>query len=101
NASMLSVLLSAGMPVESVRANIKLAISGGQNEPRDAISGTVWALLTHPAQLALVRADPDVAAPRCQVLALWRRRLRARGSRVLHVRLGQSRRELLCRARSL
>jgi len=56
NTSMLSVLLSAGMPIESVRANIKLAISGGQNEPRDAISGTVWALLTHPAQLALVRA---------------------------------------------
>jgi len=55
DTSMLSVLLSAGMPVESVRANIKLAISGGQNEPRDAISGTVWALLTHPAQLALVR----------------------------------------------
>ena len=55
NTSMLSVLLSAGMPIESVRANIKLAISGGQNEPRDAISGTVWALLTHPAQLELVR----------------------------------------------
>jgi cytochrome P450 len=55
NTSMLSVLLSAGMRIESVRANIKLAISGGQNEPRDAISGTVWALLTHPAQLTLVR----------------------------------------------
>ena len=41
------------MPMESVRANIKLAISGGQNEPRDAIAGTVWALLTHPDQLAL------------------------------------------------
>ena len=40
---------------ESIRANIKLAISGGQNEPRDAISGTIWALLTHPDQLALVR----------------------------------------------
>jgi cytochrome P450 len=35
------------------RANIKLAVSGGQNEPCDAISGTVWALLTHPEQLAL------------------------------------------------
>jgi cytochrome P450 len=56
DTSILSVLLSAGMPIESVRANIKLAISGGQNEPRDAISGTVWALLTQPAQLALVRA---------------------------------------------
>src|SRR5664279_4371465 len=56
NTSILSVLLAAGQPMESIRANIKLAISGGQNEPRDAISGTVWALLTHPAQLALVRA---------------------------------------------
>jgi cytochrome P450 len=56
DTSILSVLLSAGQPPESVRANIKLAISGGQNEPRDAISGTVWALLTHPDQLALVGA---------------------------------------------
>jgi cytochrome P450 len=54
NTSILSVLLAAGQPIASVRANIKLAISGGQNEPRDAISGTIWALLTHPDQLALV-----------------------------------------------
>ncbi|GIQ71633.1 cytochrome P450 [Bradyrhizobium sp. RD5-C2] len=51
--SLLGVLLQTDMPMESVRANIKLAISGGQNEPRDAIAGTVWALLTHPDQLAL------------------------------------------------
>jgi hypothetical protein len=50
------VLLAAGQPMNSIRANIKLAISGGQNEPRDAISGTVWALLTHPDQRALVDA---------------------------------------------
>jgi cytochrome P450 len=56
DSSILSVLLAAGQPLESIRANVKLAISGGQNEPRDAISGTVWALLTHPEQLALVRA---------------------------------------------
>jgi cytochrome P450 len=55
DASILSVLLASGMPLESVRANIKLAISGGQNEPRDAITGTIWALLTHPDQLAQVR----------------------------------------------
>jgi cytochrome P450 len=53
--SLLGVLLASGMPVESVRANVKLAISGGQNEPRKAIAGTVWALLTHPEQLDLVR----------------------------------------------
>ena len=50
------MLLAAGQPLESVRANVKLAISGGQNEPRDAISGTIWALLTHPKQLALVQS---------------------------------------------
>ena len=55
--SLLGVMLKAGMPMESIRANIKLAISGGQNEPRDAISGTVWALLTHPDQLAGVLAN--------------------------------------------
>jgi cytochrome P450 len=55
NHSILSVLLAADQPMESIRANVKLAISGGQNEPRDAISGSVWALLTHPDQLALVR----------------------------------------------
>jgi cytochrome P450 len=56
NTSILSVLLAAGQPTESIRANVKLAISGGQNEPRDAISGAVWALLTHPQQLDLVRS---------------------------------------------
>jgi cytochrome P450 len=56
NNSILSVLLAAGQPMDSIRANVKLAISGGQNEPRDAISGSVWALLTHPNQLAWVNA---------------------------------------------
>src|SRR6187401_421590 len=31
NSSILSVLLAAGQPIDSIRANIKLAISGGQN----------------------------------------------------------------------
>ena len=53
--SLLSVMMQAGLPTEAIRANVKLAISGGQNEPRDAIAGAVWALLTHPDQLALVQ----------------------------------------------
>ena len=53
--SMLGVLLHTDMPMESIRANIKLTISGGQNEPRDAIAGAIWALLTHADQLAMVR----------------------------------------------
>jgi cytochrome P450 len=43
----------------NVRHNIKLTISGGQNEPRKAIAGTIWALLTHPEQFARV-ADGKV-----------------------------------------
>jgi cytochrome P450 len=53
--SLLSVQLQAGLNEAQYRANIKLAISGGQNEPRDAIAGLVWALLTHPEQLANIK----------------------------------------------
>lgn len=48
DASLIAVQMAAGMDEAQMRANVKLAISGGQNEPRDAIAGTVWALLTHP-----------------------------------------------------
>jgi cytochrome P450 len=54
--SILAVLRRAECEMEMIRSNIKLAISGGQNEPRDAIAGAVWALLTHPEQLALLEA---------------------------------------------
>jgi cytochrome P450 len=54
DTSLLSVQLAAGLSMEQIKANIKLAISGGQNEPRDVIAGIVWALLSHPDQLALV-----------------------------------------------
>ena len=53
DASLLSVMTQAGMSEDKVRANIKLTISGGQNEPRAAIAGAVWALLMHPLQLDL------------------------------------------------
>jgi len=45
--SLLGVMLAAGLPEVAIRANIKLAISGGQNEPRDAIAGAAWAVLSH------------------------------------------------------
>ncbi|WP_425073688.1 cytochrome P450 [Sagittula sp. S175] len=54
-ASLLAVQLAAGLPEATVRANIKLAISGGQNEPRDVIAGCAATLLQRPDQLALVR----------------------------------------------
>ena len=50
--SILSVLDQSGMKRESIGANIKVIIGGGQNEPRDAIAGLLWALLSHPDQRA-------------------------------------------------
>ena len=55
DSSALSIQMQAGLSEASVRANIKLIISGGQNEPRDAIAGAAYALLAAPDQLALAR----------------------------------------------
>ena len=57
NKSLISVQYEAGLSETQNRANVKLAISGGQNEPRDAIAGTVWALLTHQDQLDLILSN--------------------------------------------
>ena len=54
--SLISVQIEAGLPEAQMRANVKLAISGGQNEPRDAIAGAAWAMLAHPEWLEAVRA---------------------------------------------
>lgn len=51
-----AVQRAAGLSDASLRANVKLVISGGQNEPRDAIAGAAWALLTHPEALEPIRA---------------------------------------------
>lgn len=53
-SSVIYVLAEAGVSLDQIRANVKLVISGGQNEPRDAIAGAIWALLSHPDQLAMV-----------------------------------------------
>jgi cytochrome P450 len=54
--SVIAAQLQAGLAEASLRANVRLVISGGQNEPRDAIAGAAWALLTHPGQLARIVA---------------------------------------------
>lgn len=63
NDSLLSHLLQIPdykMPLESIRANVKMSIGGGLNEPRDAMGVASWALLTHPDQRAAVEADPGL-----------------------------------------
>ena len=49
--SLLSVFKAKNVKIETISANVKLAISGGQNEPRDAIAGTIATLLQNPNQL--------------------------------------------------
>ncbi|MEL7090734.1 MAG: cytochrome P450 [Pseudomonadota bacterium] len=53
--SIISVFDQAGLSVDEIAGNVRVIIGGGQNEPRDAIAGTVWALLTHPDQHARIR----------------------------------------------
>ena len=69
--SALAAQLDAGLGMEAIRANIKLIISGGQNEPRDAIAGTIWALLSHPAQLALIENGAASYADAFAEYARW------------------------------
>ncbi len=52
--SIISVLHQAGLTLDEIAGNVRVIIGGGQNEPRDAIAGTVWALLTHPDQYARI-----------------------------------------------
>jgi cytochrome P450/flavodoxin len=57
--SMLSNLLRLPdyqMPLESIRANLKMTIGGGLNEPRDAIGVGAYALMSNPRQRELVES---------------------------------------------
>jgi cytochrome P450/flavodoxin len=63
DASLISTLLRIPdyeMPIEKIRANIKMTIGGGLNEPRDALGVAAWALLAHPDQRRAVEADPSL-----------------------------------------
>lgn len=71
DSSLLSVQLAAGLTEAQAAANVRLAISGGQNEPRDAIAGTIWALLTHPEALAGIRAGRHSWAQAFEEYARW------------------------------
>ncbi len=57
NQSALSVMLNAEDPIpqSQIFANIKIAIGGGINEPRDALLTILYGLLQNPDQLAAVK----------------------------------------------
>ena len=52
--SMISAMLEGNLSKDQISANIKLAISGGQNEPRDAIAGCIWAALNFELKALLL-----------------------------------------------
>ena len=64
DASALSVMVNAADPIAwtQIRANIKIAIGGGINEPRDALSTVIVGLLENPDQKAQVMAQGDWSA---------------------------------------
>ena len=49
--SLVAVQKRAGLSDKQLRANIKLVISGGRNEPQDAIAGIIWAVLQNTSTL--------------------------------------------------
>ena len=60
DGTVLRALVDAGtLSEDEIRANVKLFISGGLNEPRDVIATALHALLADPEQDALVREDPE------------------------------------------
>ncbi|MBR0830015.1 cytochrome P450 [Bradyrhizobium manausense] len=62
NPSILSSMVHADppMPIEEIRANIKVIIGGGLNEPRDAILTLTLGLLANPAQKESVLVKPEL-----------------------------------------
>jgi cytochrome P450 len=60
DASVVSTMLHAADPLtpDEIRANVKMFIGGGLNEPRDVLGVAAYALLAHPEQRATTEADP-------------------------------------------
>ena len=60
DGSMIAAWAGADLPDEAVRANVKLTISGGMNEPQHMVTNTVWALTRYAEQRARVLTDPSL-----------------------------------------
>lgn len=59
NQSALSVMVNAEdpIPLSQIYANVKIAIGGGINEPRDALLTIIYGLLSNPDQFEACKAD--------------------------------------------
>ena len=59
--SVISAMINAPEPLslDQIRANVKVIVGGGLNEPRDATCTALFGLLSNPDQAAQVIADPS------------------------------------------
>ena len=73
NPSILSSIAFAEHPhsIEQIRANIKVIIGGGLNEPRDSILTTVLGLLQNPDQRMQAQANPKLFAAAFEEAVRW------------------------------
>lgn len=56
---------------EEIQSNLKVMIVGGLQAATDLIALSLWAILSHPDQLAQVRADPRLIDPAIEEAARW------------------------------
>ncbi|XPP27130.1 MAG: cytochrome P450 [Leucobacter sp.] len=66
-----SALVSAGRPDEAIQANVRLALSGGINEPQHAITSSVWSLSEHPEQREDLLANPQLWPDAFEEVLRW------------------------------
>jgi len=71
--SMISSMLHADDPLsfDEIWANVNVIISGGLNEPRDAILSGAYALLNHPDQRKRVNEKPELWAKVFEETVRW------------------------------
>ena len=60
NHTLLSQVFAYEMPLTAIRANLKMTIGGGLNEPRDVIGTLAWGLLSNSEQAEAVKADKSL-----------------------------------------
>lgn len=70
-SAMARAMENGDLTMEEIQSNIKLIISGGLNEPRDAVAHAIWGLLTHTDQAAMVREDPGLFAAAAEESLRW------------------------------
>jgi cytochrome P450 len=56
---------------EEIQSNLKVMIVGGLQATTDLIALSMWAILSHPEQLELVRADSALVDPAIEEAARW------------------------------